>query len=77
MTPENRNSSVRRNGGKQVPEEMYFHAAIDKPVSKQRIGKHIKIGVFLEAGFSTPSVQSGYIESDKNWQSRLQLCEDK
>jgi hypothetical protein len=22
-------------------------------------------------------VQSGYIESDKNWQSRLQLCEDK
>jgi hypothetical protein len=33
-----------------------------RPVSKQRIGKHIKIRVLLETMFSVRSVQSGYKE---------------
>jgi hypothetical protein len=39
MMPENRNSSLLGNGGKQVPTEIYMQATIEH-IYKQQTGKH-------------------------------------
>jgi hypothetical protein len=45
--------SIARKGlGKHIPAATNTHATIEEPVSKQRIGKHIIIGVLLETVFS-------------------------
>jgi hypothetical protein len=47
---------------KHIPVVTNMHAAIEKPISKQRVGKHTTIGVLLETVFSVWSVQSAYKE---------------
>jgi hypothetical protein len=45
MTPENRNSTLLGNSGKQFPAKMNTNVAIEEPVSKQLIGKHNSRGI--------------------------------
>jgi hypothetical protein len=45
---------------------MNMHTTIDESVSKQRIGKHTTVGVFLEMMFYIQSVQSCYKE-ESSW----------
>jgi hypothetical protein len=62
MIPESQSeetSIARQWLGKHIPTATNTHATTEEPVSKQRIGKHTTIGVFLETVFSVRFVQSG------------------
>jgi hypothetical protein len=63
MTAESRTSSLLGNGLlNRFPQKWTSKKQIEKPVSKQRMGKQKTIGVLLETVFSIRSVQSGYKE---------------